>query len=88
MKIGLSPKTLLASALLVSASASFAAGSAFHYKLDLTARLVSTDSGELTGVEMSWLYDTELSETLMDGEDLSEANSEKTLKKRAADILD
>lgn len=87
--IGLSQKiSLLASALLLSTTSSFAAGSAFHYKLDLTARLVTTDSAELTGMQMSWLYDTELSETLMDGEDLSEANRETTLQKRAADILD
>lgn len=87
--IGLSQKlSLLASAILLSASNSFAAGSAFHYKLDLTARLVTTEAAELTAVQMSWLYDIELSKTLMDGEDLSEANREATLKKRAADILD
>lgn len=89
MKFGLSQKiALFTSALLLSTTTSFAAGSAFHYQLDLTARLVTTDNGELTGIEMSWLYDTELSQTLMDGEDLSEANREATMEKRAADILD
>ena len=88
MKFGLSQKiALFTSALLLSTTTSFAAGSAFHYQLDLTARLVTTDNGELTGIEMSWLYDTELSQTLMDGEDLSETKREETLKKRAADIL-
>lgn len=88
-QIGLSQKLmLLASALLLSATNSFAAGSAFHYKLDLTARLVTTENAELTAVQMSWLYDPELSATLIDGEDLSEAKREETLKKRAADILD
>lgn len=88
-QIGLSQKlVLLASALLLSATNSFAAGSAFHYKLDLTARLVTTENAELTAVQMSWLYDPELSATLMDGEDLSEAKREETLEKRATDILD
>ena len=87
--LGLSQKmALLASTLLLSTTNSFAAGSAFHYKLDLTASLVTSENAELTGVQMSWLYDAELSETLMDGEDLSEANREATLKKRAADILE
>ena len=87
--LGLSQKiSLLASALLLSTTSSFAAGSAFHYKLDLTARLVTTENTELTGVQMSWLYDKALSETLMDGEDLSDAKREATLKKRAADILE
>ena len=90
MKLSLPQKiSLLASVFLLSTTTtSFSAGSAFHYQLDLTARLVTTDKSELTGIEMSWLYDTELSETLMDGEDLSEANREATLEKRAADILD
>lgn len=82
--------TLLSTALLcllfVTSATSNAAG--FHYQLNLTARLATTPTGELSGVEMSWIYDTELSATLMDGEDLSEANREETLKKRAADILD
>ena len=82
--------TLLSTALLcllfVTSATSNAAG--FHYQLNLTARLATTPTGELSGVEMSWIYDTELSATLMDGEDLSEANREATLKKRAADILD
>ena len=82
--------TLLSAALLcllfVTSATSSAAG--FHYQLNLTARLVTTPTGELSGVEMSWIYDSELSATLMDGEDLSAANREATLKKRAADILD
>ena len=82
--------TLLSAALLcllfVTSATSSAAG--FHYQLNLTARLATTPTGELSGVEMSWIYDSELSATLMDGEDLSAANREATLKKRAADILD
>ena len=72
--------------LLALSMTSQAAG--FHYQLNLTARLATAPGGELTGVEMSWLYDPELSATLMDGEDLSEGNIEATLQKRAADILD
>ncbi|PWQ97808.1 DUF1007 family protein [Leucothrix pacifica] len=84
----LSQKLLLvASAMLLTATNSFAAGSAFHYKLDLTARLVTTESAELTAVQMSWLYDEGLSQTLMDGEDLSDENRAATLQKRASDIL-
>lgn len=75
-------------ALLLSTSVSHAAGAAFHYKLDLTARLITTGAGELTAVQMSWVYDPELSATLLDGEDLSPANRDATLKKRAKDILD
>lgn len=70
---------------LVPMHASFAAG--FHYQLDLTAKLVNTPQGDLTAIQMSWVYDKELSAILMDGEDLSEAKREETLKKRAADIL-
>ena len=58
----------------------------FHYQLDLTAKLVNTPSGELSAIKMSWVYDKELSAILMDGEDLSEAKREATLKRRAADI--
>lgn len=63
----------------------FAAG--FHYQLDLTAKLVNNPQNEVTAIQMSWVYDKELSAILMDGEDLSEAKREETLKKRAADIL-
>lgn len=62
---------------------SFAAGSAFHYQFDLTARLVTTEKGELAGLQMSWLYDTETSSLFMDGGDLSAAD----LKGLAADIF-
>jgi len=64
---------------------SFAAG--FHYQLDLTAKLVNNSDNELTAIQMSWIYDKELSAILMDGEDLSEANVQATLKKRTADVL-
>ena len=63
----------------------FAAG--FHYQLDLTAKLANNPQNEVTAIQMSWVYDKELSAILMDGEDLSEAKREETLKKRAADIL-
>ena len=63
----------------------FAAG--FHYQLDLTAKLVNNPQNEVTAIQMSWVYDKDLSAILMDGEDLSEAKREDTLKKRAADIL-
>ncbi|MGB1311512.1 MAG: DUF1007 family protein [Leucothrix sp.] len=63
----------------------FAAG--FHYQLDLTAKLVNSPDKELTAIQMSWIYDKELSAILMDGEDLSETKRDATLKKRAADIL-
>lgn len=59
----------------------------FHYQLDLTAKLVNTPQNEVTAIQMSWIYDKELSAILMDGEDLSEAKKEETLKRRAADIL-
>lgn len=63
----------------------FAAG--FHYQLDLTAKLVHNPKNELTAIQMSWIYDKELSAILMDGEDLSEANREASLEKRTAEIL-
>ena len=63
----------------------FAAG--FHYQFDLTAKLVNNPQNEITAIQMSWVYDKELSAILMDGEDLSEAKREETLKRRAADIL-
>lgn len=72
--------------LSLAMQSGFAAG--FHYQLDLTAKLVNDQQGELTAIQMSWIYDKELSAILMDGEDLSEAKQEATLKKRAADILD
>ncbi|WP_299874410.1 DUF1007 family protein [uncultured Cocleimonas sp.] len=64
---------------------SFAGG--YHYQLDLTAKLVNNPQKELSAIQMSWIYDKELSAILMDGEDLSEAKREETLKKRATDIL-
>ncbi len=70
---------------LIAVQASFAGG--YHYQLDLTAKLVNNPQKELTAIQMSWVYDKELSVTLMDGEDLSEAKREETLRKRAADIL-
>jgi ABC-type uncharacterized transport system substrate-binding protein len=60
----------------------------FHYQLDLTAKLVNNPQHEVTAIQMSWIYDKELSMILMDGEDLSEEKRQQTLKKRAADILD
>jgi len=64
---------------------SFAGG--YHYQLDLTAKLVNNSQKELTAIQMSWIYDKELSAILMDGEDLSEAKRQETLIRRAADIL-
>jgi len=82
-------KTLLSAFLLcllfVTSTTSNAAG--FHYQINLTARLATAPSGELKGLEMSWLFDSELSQTLMDGEDLSPAKRAATLQRRAADIL-
>jgi ABC-type uncharacterized transport system substrate-binding protein len=77
--------TVVLCLLFVTSATSSAAG--FHYQLNLTARLAMTPAGELSGIEMSWLYDSELSATLMDGEDLSEENRAATLNRRAADIL-
>ena len=70
---------------LMSMQHSFAAG--FHYQLDLTAKLVNNPKNELNAIQMSWIYDKELSAILMDGEDLSEANREASLEKRTAEIL-
>jgi len=70
---------------LLAIQVSFAGG--YHYQLDLTAKLVNNPQKELTAIQMSWIYDKELSAILMDGEDLSETKREETLKKRAADIL-
>ncbi|RVU84263.1 DUF1007 family protein [Leucothrix sargassi] len=72
--------------LLLLTSTAHTAG--FHYQLNLTAKLAALPDGKVNGVEMSWVYDPVLSATLMDGEDLSEANRAETLKRRAADILD
>lgn len=77
--------TALVFICFLSIQHSFAAG--FHYQLDLTAKLVSNQKNELTAIQMSWIYDKELSAILMDGEDLSEANREASLEKRAAEIL-
>jgi len=82
-------RTLLASAVIGGALLSPLANAAgFHYQLDLTAKLQSDEAGKLNALQMSWIYDKELSAVLMDGEDLSEANREATLKKRAKDILE
>lgn len=70
---------------LLAVQTSFAGG--YHYQFDLTAKLVNNPQKELSAVQMSWLYDKELSAILMDGEDLSEAKREETLKNRATDIL-
>ncbi len=78
-------RTVVLCLLFATSATSSAAG--FHYQLNLTARLATTPGGELTGIEMSWIYDAELSAILMDGEDLSEAKREETLQRRAADIL-
>lgn len=63
---------LISLAILFNMNNSFAAGSEFHYQFDLIARLVTMEKGELAGVEMSWLYDTETSSLLMGDENLSE----------------
>lgn len=76
--------TSIAISLMV-VQTSFAGG--YHYQLDLTAKLVNNPQKELSAIQMSWIYDKELSAILMDGEDLSEAKREETLKKRATDIL-
>jgi len=85
MKLTSLIKFVVTSVLALTMQTSFAAG--FHYQLDLTAKLVKNPQNKLTAIKMSWIYDKELSAILMDGEDLSEAKREATLKKRAADIL-
>jgi len=81
-------KTLTAAVFicLLPVQSAFSAG--FHYQLDLTAKLVHNQKNELTAIQMSWIYDKELSAILMDGEDLSEANREKALEKRKAEIFE
>lgn len=70
---------------LATIQTSFAGG--YHYQLELSAKLLNNTKKELTAIQMNWTYDKELSAVLMDGEDLSDAKREQTLKKRAADIL-
>lgn len=82
-------RTLFASAVLGGALfAPVAHAAGFHYQLNLTATLQSDAAGKLSALQMTWIYDKELSAILMDGEDLSDANREATLQRRAKDILE
>lgn len=77
--------TLMLSLLFITSTPTYAGG--FHYQLELTARLDATQNKQINAIAMSWIFDSQLSATLMDGEDLSENNRAKTLQRRASDIL-
>ncbi|WP_181389754.1 DUF1007 family protein [Leucothrix pacifica] len=77
--------TLVLGLLFITSIQANAGG--FHYQLELTARLDATPNGQLDSIEMSWIFDPQLSITLMDGEDLSEANRAETLQRRASNVL-
>lgn len=63
----------------------FAGG--FHYEIDVTSRLLEDAAGNLTGMQMSWLYDQPVSEVLLEGEDLNAPQRAATLKTVAGRII-
>ena len=87
MKIRSFLRLITAPALVIVLALQTAIAAGFHYQLDLTAKLVNNPENELTAIQMSWIYDKELSAILMDGEDLSEENLEASLEKRTEEIL-
>ena len=87
MKLRSFLRLITAPALVIVLALQTAIAAGFHYQLDLTAKLVNNPENELTAIQMSWIYDKELSAILMDGEDLSEENLEASLEKRTEEIL-
>ncbi|QLQ31810.1 MAG: DUF1007 family protein [Candidatus Thiothrix singaporensis] len=64
--------------LLTLSGQAFAHG--FHYQLDVASQLQENANGELTGVRMNWFYDTEVTDMLLEGEDLSADKRAQTLQ--------
>lgn len=69
--------TLLVLSLGLSGSA-WAHG--FHYDLDVTSQLQEDSGGKLTGVRMNWFYDTAVTKSLLEGEDMSASKQAETLQ--------
>jgi ABC-type uncharacterized transport system substrate-binding protein len=55
----------------------------FHYDLDVASQLQEDSAGRLTGVRMNWFYDTEVTKSLLEGEDMSASKQAETLQTMA-----
>ena len=55
----------------------------FHYNLDVSSQLQEDSTGKLTGVRINWFYDTEVSKSLLEGEDMSADKQAQTLQEIA-----
>ncbi len=58
-----------------------------HSWIDMTTR-IEGDSHQLTGFNMDWTFDAMTTAYLFDGEDMSKAQREATLKKLAQSVID
>ncbi len=63
----------------------FAGG--FHYEIEVTSRLIEDAAGNLSGMQLSWLYDQPVSDVLLEGEDLSPPQRASTLTTVAGRII-
>lgn len=59
----------------------------FHYDIDVSNQLVEDASGKLTGLQMRWLYGQEVSQILLEGEDLSAGQRAASLQALADQML-
>ncbi|MEE9352049.1 MAG: DUF1007 family protein [Thiotrichaceae bacterium] len=71
-------KTSLVIFLLLASKALSAGG--FHYEIDAHTHFMTNDTGAVSGLEMTWIYDKQISDMIIEDEDLSEAKRADTLK--------
>lgn len=57
---------------------SFAGG--YHYQIDVMSRLLGNQQGNIGALQMSWLYDEEITKILLQGEDLTPAKRQQSLQ--------
>lgn len=72
------PTLLLGLALLLGNTTLQASG--FHYNIDVSSRLTTNEQNQLSALHMDWLYDVQLSQILLENEDISPAGLPATLQ--------
>lgn len=67
---------------------SLAHSGGFHYKVSTSSLFYADTAGNLAGVRMNWVYDPEISATILDGWDTSEAGMKKLGENMLADLYE
>jgi ABC-type uncharacterized transport system substrate-binding protein len=73
-------RLLMAGLLALSLGSPLALAHGFHYRIGVDTKLVVDAQGHLTGLQMSWLHDADISKAMFEDEDMSAENRDQTIR--------